>query len=283
LLLLAGPVRAETQLDWAALQRPSEGRPHIYGGYAKGCLAGAEALPPSGKGFQAVRLSRNRFWGHPQLIEVIEDLARSVKRRNLGTLLVGDMGQPRGGPMPFGHTSHQIGLDADIFYRLDLGPTPPDGREGIDPQSVVDTDTWTLIPGLWSDAHSDVIRLAALDKHVERIFVNPVVKKALCARDWPDEGREPFWLSKVRPWWGHDGHFHIRLKCPRGERDCIKQEEPAKGSGCGAELDDWIAKLRKPMKAEPPLKKPEMRPMPPLPLACQAVLRAPSRVRDDRN
>lgn len=273
-LAFSAPAQAETQLDWAALQLPSVGRPHIYGSYAKGCIAGAEALPASGRGYQVVRLSRNRFWAHPELIDVIERLAREVARDGLGRLAVGDVGQPRGGPMPFGHSSHQVGLDADIFYRLDLPKLEPRARENIDPVSVVDHDTWTLIPDLWRDQIGDVIRLAALDKHVERIFVNPVVKQALCARDWPDEGRTPFWLAKVRPWWGHDGHFHMRLKCPRGEKDCVSQTAPAADSGCGAELDYWLAELRKPVVKAEPEEPPKMRPMPPLPLQCQKVLNA---------
>lgn len=284
-LALCGTVRAETQLDWAAVTAPTAGHTHIYGGYAKGCIAGAEALPESGRGYQVVRLSRNRNWGHPQLVDFLEDLGRQVYRAKLGTLAVGDLGQPRGGPMPFGHSSHQIGLDADIFYRLDIGKRAPVDREDLFPISVVNDDDWSVRSNLWGDAQGDIVRLAALDKRVERIFVNPVVKKALCLRDWPDEGRAPVWLSKVRPWWGHDGHFHVRLKCPRGEKDCVKQEAPADSTGCGAELDDWLAKLRKPEKLEPPFKKPEMRPMPPLPLQCQNVLRAVARdlARDDGN
>lgn len=265
---------AETQLDWAALQLPSAGRTHIYGSYAGGCIAGAEVLPESGRGYQVMRLSRNRFWGHPQLIDVIERLGRQVDRAHLGTLAIGDVGQPRGGPMPFGHSSHQIGLDADIFFRLDLPKLAPAARETIDPVSVVDSTTWTLIPNLWRDQIGDVIRLTALDKHVERIFVNPVVKQALCARNWPDEGRAPFWLAKVRPWWGHDGHFHIRLKCPRGEKNCVGQTAPAADPGCGAELDYWLGELRKPVAKKEPEEPPKMRPMPLLPLECQNVRRA---------
>src|SRR3954469_22183065 len=37
----------------------------VIGFYAKGCIAGAEALPINGDSWQVMRLSRNRYWGHP--------------------------------------------------------------------------------------------------------------------------------------------------------------------------------------------------------------------------
>ncbi len=90
------------------------------GGYAKGCLAGAVALPINGPTWQVMRLSRNRNWGHPLLIAFLERLAQGAKKVGWNGLLVGDMSQPRGGPMLTGHASHQIGLDADIW----LTPMP---------------------------------------------------------------------------------------------------------------------------------------------------------------
>ena len=87
----------------------------------RGDLAGAEALPVDGPSWQVMRLNRNRNWGHPALIDYLEKLARDVPRINgWPGLLVGDMSQPRGGPMLTGHASHQIGLDADVW----LTPMP---------------------------------------------------------------------------------------------------------------------------------------------------------------
>ncbi len=91
------------------------------GFYAKGCLAGAQALPINGQTWQVMRLSRNRNWGHPELIDMLERLAAKVpKVAGWPGLLVGDMSQPRGGPMLTGHASHQVGLDADVW----LTPMP---------------------------------------------------------------------------------------------------------------------------------------------------------------
>ncbi len=102
---------------FAAKPTPADMAPAPIGGYAEGCLAGAVALPETGPGWQAMRLSRNRNWGHPNIIALIERL--SVRAQAIGwpRLYIGDISQPRGGPMPSGHRSHQIGLDVDIWLR----------------------------------------------------------------------------------------------------------------------------------------------------------------------
>jgi penicillin-insensitive murein DD-endopeptidase len=71
--------------------------------------------PINGSTWQVMRLSRNRNWGHPKLIAFLESLASKGRRVGWNGLLVGDLSQPRGGPMLSGHNSHQVGLDADIW------------------------------------------------------------------------------------------------------------------------------------------------------------------------
>ena len=101
--------------------KPSNQQPQAIGFYAKGCLAGGEELPINGPDWQVMRLSRNRNWAHPDMVALIEKLAAKVhKTAGWPGLLIGDMAQPRGGPMITGHASHQIGLDADIW----LTPMP---------------------------------------------------------------------------------------------------------------------------------------------------------------
>src|SRR5258708_6804090 len=53
-----------------AAPAPMEAR--TIGFYSKGCLAGAKAMPINGKTWQVMRLSRNRNWGHPNLVQVLE-------------------------------------------------------------------------------------------------------------------------------------------------------------------------------------------------------------------
>src|SRR5690554_2598695 len=96
---------------------PAALEPEAIGFYARGCLAGGEELATDGPAWQAMRLSRNRNWGHPRLVALIERLATEAREHDgWPGLLVGDISQPRGGPMLTGHASHQVGLDADIWF-----------------------------------------------------------------------------------------------------------------------------------------------------------------------
>src|ERR1700686_3553628 len=190
---------------------PAQLKPEVIGFYAKGCLAGAQALPINGPTWQVMRLSRNRNWGHPSLVKFIERLSEKGAQAGWPGLLVGDMSQPRGGPMYTGHASHQVGLDADIWLR----PMPDHEltraeREEMSATNVVAADRKDVDPAIWTPAHAALIRAAAEAPEVERVFVNAAIKKALCR----DAGTQRAWLSKVRPYWGHDYHFHIRISCP---------------------------------------------------------------------
>jgi penicillin-insensitive murein endopeptidase len=244
------------------------------GFYSRGCLAGAKALPVDGKTWQVMRLSRNRNWGHPTLIAYLERLAADAPGLGWRGLLVGDLAQPRGGPMLTGHASHQIGLDADIW----LTPMPNrtlsrQEREDISATSMLKDNGVEVDPKLWTAAHLRLIRRAAKDPEVERIFVHPAIKQALCTGAGTDRG----WLSKVRPYWGHHYHFHVRLDCPPGSEGCRPQDPPGSGDGCGAEVKEWLARVRprpqpatpaKPAKPKPPM------PLSALPAECRTVLLA---------
>ncbi len=254
---------------------PTPGNAHVVGFYANGCLAGGTALPINGPAWQVMRLSRNRNWGHPTLIRFLESLANKVHQEGTWNgLLVGDMSQPRGGPMITGHASHQVGLDADIW----LTPMPDrelsrDEREEMSATNMVAPDRRDVDSSVWTPGHTAVIKAAARNPKVERIFVNAAIKKALCRDSDPD--RE--WMNKVRPYWGHDYHFHVRLHCPADSPDCKPQPPPPPGDGCGKDLDWWFtdAVLHPrpppvPEKPKPPLT------MANLPPACRGVLTAPA-------
>jgi murein endopeptidase len=123
------------------------------GTYAKGCLSGGVALPISGPNWQVMRLSRNRNWGHPRLVRLLERLANDARRLDgWPGLLIGDMAQPPGGPMITGHESHQIGLDADIW----LTPMPNclltrTEREDLMATSML-ADPLTVVMHLWTQS-----------------------------------------------------------------------------------------------------------------------------------
>lgn len=265
-LLAAGPSTAiEEDPAWAAVRQGSRGVSQAIGTYSNGCIAGAAQLPPEGPGYQVIRLSRNRSWGHPALIAMIEDLGRRAEAAGLPPLLIADLGQPRGGPIT-DHASHEIGLDVDIWLRLDLPILAQDQREALEPVFV--TGPWTdVIPrGALTPQQAQLIRLAAIEPKVERIFIHPAIKRELCSMSRADRS----WLHKVRPWTGHNEHLHIRIGCPAGSPLCQKQAPSPPGDGCGADLMSWF-----PMR--PPVPRPSDRPTipPPLPAACLPVLTAP--------
>jgi penicillin-insensitive murein endopeptidase len=243
------------------------------GFYTAGCLAGAVALPINGRTWQVMRLSRNRNWGHPKLISFLERLAPKAKAAGWNGLLVGDMSQPRGGPMRTGHLSHQVGLDADIW----LTPMPDreltrEEREEMSATMIVREDRLDVDPKVWTPAHLAVIKTAAEDPDVERVLVNAAIKKALCRYNGPNRT----WLHKVRPWWGHDYHFHVRIGCPLGDQDCKRQPETPTGDGCGKELNWWFRDsiLHPKPPAVPAKPRPPMT-LAALPSACKQIVLAP--------
>jgi penicillin-insensitive murein endopeptidase len=253
---------------------PAALAPRALGWYAKGCLSGATALPVNGETWQVMRLSRNRNWGHPDLVAMIERLSEKAKKLGWNGLLVGDMSQPRGGPMITGHASHQVGLDADIW----LTPMPDreltrQEREEMSAINMVAEDRKDVDPKVWTPKHTALIKAAAEQPEVERIFVNPAIKKALCR----EAGNSRAWLNKVRPYWGHDFHFHVRIRCPPGQTDYCKPQAPvAAGDGCGKDLAWWFQDSvlhpkpsPKPAKPTPPVKLAD------LPAVCRQVLMAP--------
>ncbi|WP_082735660.1 penicillin-insensitive murein endopeptidase [Polycladidibacter stylochi] len=260
---------------------PADMKARAFGSYARGCLAGGQALPVDGPHWQVMRLSRHRNYGHPELIAFLNRLAKDAPALGWNGLLVGDMAQPRGGPMLTGHASHQIGLDVDIW----LKPMPKQRynmqqRESVSaismlkgPLNVAGADR-TVNRKRWTDAHARLIRRAAQDPKVARIFVNPVIKKALCEFETGDR----HWLRKVRPWWGHHYHFHVRMSCPKDSRGCVNQAPPPLGDGCGTELTNWLSDAKwVPKKPKPGVKPKPRKPKPPmqldqLPKVCAQIL-----------
>lgn len=245
-----------------------------YGFYSKGCLSGGIAIARDGPNWQAMRTSRNRRWGHPDLIRLLENLSREAAADGWNGLLVGDISQPRGGPMLSGHASHQIGLDADIWFM----PMPKKRysiaqRERVGAVSVLKRNSLHVNNRRWSPAHEAVLRRAANYRNVERILVHPGIKKKLCDTVKGDRS----WLRKIRPFWGHDSHFHVRIGCPPGSSGCKRQAKTPKGTGCDKSLAWWFTE--EPWRPAKGPKKPKARDimtMASLPGVCRHVLDAPS-------
>jgi penicillin-insensitive murein endopeptidase len=247
---------------------PSQGPARSVGFYSHGCIAGAVALPVDGETWQVMRVSRNRNWGHPELIQFIEQLADKATRTGWHGLLVGDMSQPRGGPLLAGHTSHQVGLDVDIW----LTPMPAHAltrleREEMMATMVVVANRKDVDPKVWTPAHTALIKAAASDQRVTRVFVNPAIKKALCR----EPGDDRAWLGKIQPWLGHDWHFHVRLGCQPDSPDCEPQPPRDAGDGCHSKEMERFANVVLPEHSTPHAGPT----MAKLPAACREVLHAP--------
>ena len=256
--------------DWQQIKRPipsENGTAQPIGTYTNGCIIGAQPLPYKGEGYQVIRMNKNRFYGHPDMIAYLQRLGQRVKNAGLPTMLVGDIAMPGGGRFLTGHASHQMGLDADIWLRMgamsDSDAQNSDGKGLL----VVDRKEQRVDENVWNDNHAQLIKLAAQDAKVTRIFVNPAIKVKLCQT----AGNDRSWLHKVRPWFGHDSHFHVRLECPKGASYCENQAPVPAGDGCGEELYSWF----KPAPPSSTPAKPTVKP--PEPFLCQQVLSSPNR------
>ncbi|MBM2575436.1 penicillin-insensitive murein endopeptidase [Jannaschia sp. Os4] len=260
---------------FGAARRPSAAPAEPFGSYAKGCAHGLEALPETGEAWQAMRLSRNRNWGHPQMIDLVEDLGRHMRGRGWAGIYVGDISQPRGGPMLTGHRSHQMGLDADIWLypsdRIDLSRR---AREDLSAISMRRSEG-AYVNDRWTADQMELVRRAASDRRTARIFIFPGAKVWMCENATGNRD----WLRKVRPWWGHHYHMHVRIACPRGAAHCENQSPIPPGDGC-AEARQWQRNILNPPPPDPDAPAPAPRrdlTMADLPHQCADVLSAPSR------
>ncbi|MEC3859749.1 penicillin-insensitive murein endopeptidase [Mesobacterium sp. TK19101] len=258
---------------FGAKRAPSRQRSAAFGSYAKGCQAGAVELPETGPTWQAMRLSRNRNWGQPELIDFLQDLSRKAAAMpGWEGIYIGDLSQPRGGPMTSGHASHQIGLDADIWMlppkRLNLSRSE---RENISSISLRRANG-AYTNDAWTPQHMALMKAAAQDPRVARIFVFPGAKVRMCNEEKGDRA----WLRKIRPWYGHHYHFHVRLNCPKGASGCVNQSPPPPGDGC-ADAQQWVNNILNPPQPDPNAPKPKPKralQLADLPKQCAGVLQA---------
>ncbi len=263
---------------------PSQQDAMPIGSYAKGCAAGLVKLPETGPSWQAMRLSRGRNFGQPVMIDYLIGLSQVAQEIGWAGLYIGDISQPRGGPMTSGHASHQIGLDADIWMlppkRLNLTVAE---REKISSIPVRSADQRSVTQN-WTNRHRALLRAAASDPRIDRIFVAAAVKIEICKTA---KSSDRDWLQKIRPVAGHDTHFHVRLKCPKGSRLCKTQtptvDELSKGgNGCDDTLTWWVTDyldppkpVKKPVKPTKREKTPREFTMADLPKQCKDVLSSP--------
>lgn len=258
-LVSIAPAMAAT--PWQQITNPVAGSPQSIGGFANGCVIGAMPLPLQSSDYQVMRPDQRRYFGHPNLLHFIHRLSAQTQQQQLGMVLIGDMAMPAGGRFNSGHASHQSGLDVDIWLQLPMQRWSQQQLLKPQPIDLVAVDGKRVIPSLWQPQIESLIKLAAKDNEVTRIFVNPAIKKQLCL----DAGTDRQWLHKVRPWFAHRAHMHVRLHCPADSLECVDQDPPPAGDGCGAELESWF-------QPQQPSAKPGKNSPPPLPPSCQALL-----------
>ena len=221
---------------WAKVKEPSAGSVDPTGTYAAGCLFGASKLELDGTGYAVMRPSRNRYYSHPSMISYLHGLGERLHQAKLPLLLVGDVSPPRGGPMNTGHNSHQIGLDADLWLRMSTKRPSKLNREKWTAAAFVIARK--KLKDSWSSTQIQLISAAADFPQVNRIFVSPAIKKYFC-----ENHSEAPWLYKLRSWWSHEDHIHVRLNCPSDGAHC--QPQPAldpHDNSCGKDLDWWLSK-----------------------------------------
>jgi len=260
---------AASAQEWGQVSTPTAGPTQSIGFYTAGCLQGAQALPLDGPGYEAIRISRNRYWGQPVTLDFIKTLSEKARAAGQAPLYIGDIGQPRGGPANSGHASHQTGLDVDIWFERQHGPRlAPAERENPRLRSLVLADDSGIDDSVFTQQHVILLRLAAEMPHLDRMFVNKWIKQRLCQTVTGNRA----WLNKLVVWVGHDEHFHIRLHCPPGNPLCKPQAGYYADDGCGEPLDLWFTR---PPVTLPPPDTPQAPYRPKLPAACTAVLKAP--------
>lgn len=253
-----------------SITTPAPGPARIIGAGDAGCIAGAVRLPDTAPGMQTIRISRSTFWGYPDVIASLLELAKRAHAAGLPDLYMNDISNPRGGPFPGIHASHQRGLDADVWLDV-AGPHPVlplAARDNLEPPSLVRPDGHGVDPTRWQPEHVTLLRLAATLPGVDRVLINPAIKRQLCQSVTGDRS----WLRRVRPWYGHASHMHLHFSCPAGQSECIDQPPPPAGDGCDASLQWWFDQLDAPPKPPRPASPPK--PVV-LPAACRAIMALP--------
>lgn len=262
LLILIGLVLSNFlyATPWEQIKQPVAGVSQVIGSASNGCVIGAQPLTLRGEGYQVIRYNRHRHYGHPHLLTYLQDLGKKAKKKGLPPLLVGDLSMPAGGRFSTAHASHQNGLDADIWLRF--GPLTDEQALKPTATLMVNRSLQRVDTNVWTKQQETLIRLAASDSRVERIFLNPAIKLKLCQTVKGDRS----WLHKIRPWFGHDAHLHVRLRCPPNSSYCQNGAPIPTDEGCGDDLMSWF-------KPRPPSTTPaKPKVIPPLPPLCQMVL-----------
>lgn len=204
----------------AGLSCQANASAEVIGSYSNGCLARPAVLKSESPYYQIARSYRERFYGHESLIAFLERYSKKMHGLGIDSVLIGDLSKNGGGRIPGTHASHQNGLDVDIPFQTRRIPRK-DLKNG-NAEVLVGKDV-KKVNAQFNKKYYLMIMTAARDPEVERIFVAPAIKLAVL--DMADESDLKA-LSKIRPWYGHTEHMHVRLACPKDSPDCERQPRP---------------------------------------------------------
>lgn len=228
---------------WSQFKGPKLGKAEVIGGYTAGCLVGAQQMPIIGAHHRMMRPARKRYFAHPELASLLLQIAAELHQTDKRLMLIGDLSQARGGPTMSQHQSHQNGLDADIWYlRARAGKALAANKlDSFAALDIVDGKRQRLKKNAWTPEVQTLLRKLGQEPRIERLLVNPVIKQELCKSETGDRR----WLAKVRPWWGHSAHVHVRMACPKDSSDCQAQDKTPEDPGCDETLAWWFGEEAK--------------------------------------
>ncbi len=237
------------------------------GNYNNGCLMNGIQLNADSPYFQLYHPQNQRHFADLSMVRFLDRYSKKVHAAGIESVLVGDVSTRFGGPFNTGHASHQIGLDVDIEFSHRRLPQSRLSTSG-NAQMLVDHGAQTVNSN-FNRKYYDMLMIAAQDPDVERIFVNPAIKVAMCDMT-KDERLQPY-LRKIRPWFGHSAHFHVRLKCPAGAAQCVRQERPKTLYTIAQEKEEalsWFEPAPKPESSQTAANKPKPKPKASFPESC---------------
>ncbi|MBS1958281.1 MAG: penicillin-insensitive murein endopeptidase [Bdellovibrionales bacterium] len=265
---------AKIDNPWSKVKNPSTTPAESIGSPSAGCLQGAEELKQDTPGTLIMHPERHRNFAHPRLTQMLRDIGHERAGTKLSPLFIGDLSQARGGPTMSAHASHQTGLDADIGYAVikKWNTKAPLKQRLKTPNAIMADAATTKVNKHFGPDQIELLRSIAERDAVDRILVNPAIKREICDRYSSDKSSEK-WIRKLRPWYGHADHFHLRLLCAPGDKLCKQGADPLpEGNGCDATLSWWWSAEAKEETKKNAFKQ-QNPTMPVLPDECAAVLK----------
>ena len=191
--LCSGPAAAA---DWSTVTTPAPGPTQSIGFYSAGCLQGAQALPLDGPGYEAIRISRNRYWGQPVMLDFIQTSPQKVRAAGQAPLYIGDIGQPRGGPGADRPCQPPDRPRCRHLVRAPARPAPAAGRPR-EPAPALAGERRATPASTMRSSRRSMCRCCGRRPqmpNLDRMFVNKFIKAAAL----PDRRRQPRLAEQAR-------------------------------------------------------------------------------------